>query len=103
MKRNRSLALEARTLLCNRLEIEPPCPDEMVATIATMVLPAGESGGIPLHEPDPLHARLLQHGIQIPVWSWPSPAGRFFRISAHLHNHIDEYSFLADVLQHELS
>lgn len=103
MKRNHSLALEARALLCNRLGMKSPCPDEMVATIATMVLPAGGSGGIPLHEPDPLHARLLQRGIQIPVWSWQSPAGRYFRISAHLHNHIDEYSYLADVLQDELS
>ena len=103
MKRNRSLALEARNLLCQRLEMVVPCPDEMIATIATMVLPAGGSGGIPLHEPDPLHARLLERGIQIPVWSWPSPAGRYFRISAHLHNHIDEYSHLADVLQDEIS
>ena len=102
MQQNRDLAIKARSLLCNRLGMSAPCPDEMIATIATMILPPGGHGGIPLHEPDPMHIRLLERGIQIPVWSWPSPEGRYFRISAHLHNHIDEYEYLAEVLVDEL-
>ena len=73
-------------LLCGKLGIQPPCPDSMISTIATLILPNSGFAGIPLHEPDPLHSSLLELGIQIPVWSWPSPEGRYIRISAHLHN-----------------
>jgi isopenicillin-N epimerase len=102
MERNRSMVLEGRSLLCERLGISPPCPDEMVATIATIILPNSGDAGIPLHDPDPLHSRLLERGIQVPVWSWPSPEGRYLRISAHLHNSIEQYAYIADVLNDEL-
>ena len=102
MEQNRSLALEARSLLCKKLGLQPPCPDSMIATIATLILPNSGYAGIPLHEPDPLHSRLLESGIQIPVWSWPSPEGRYIRISAHLHNCIEQYEYLAQVLSDEL-
>ena len=102
MERNHSLALEARELLCEKLAIQPPCPDSMISTIATLILPNSGFAGIPLHEPDPLHSRLLELGIQIPVWSWPSPEGRYIRISAHLHNCLEQYEYLAEVLLDEL-
>jgi isopenicillin-N epimerase len=102
MERNRTLALEARALLCGKLGIQPPCPDSMISTIATLILPNSGFAGIPLHEPDPLHSRLLELGIQIPVWSWPSPEGRYIRISAHLHNCLEQYEYLAEVLLDEL-
>ena len=102
MERNRSMVLEGRALLCEKLGISPPCPDEMIATIATILLPNSGDAGIPLHDPDPLHTRLLELGIQVPVWSWPSPEGRYLRISAHLHNSIEQYAHLADVLYDEL-
>ena len=55
---------------------------------------------IPLHDPDPLHEKLLDDfRIQVPVWQWPSPRGRYIRISAQLYNHLDEYQYLAEVLQ----
>lgn len=104
MQFNHDLAIEGRNILCERLGIEAPCPDEMIACIATLVLPSGGSAGIPLHEPDPLH-KILQdkYGIQVPVWSWESPKGRYIRISAQLYNHIDEYHYLADALAIELN
>ena len=102
MERNRSMVLEGRALLCEKLGISPPCPDEMIATIATILLPNSGDAGIPLHDPDPLHSRLLELGIQVPVWSWASPEGRYLRISAHLHNSIEQYEYLADVLYDEL-
>ena len=105
MKHNHDLAIEGRRILCERLGIEVPCPEEMIACIATLALPAsGEEGGIPLHEPDPLH-KVLQdkYGIQVPVWSWESPKGRYIRISAQLYNHVGEYHYLADALATELN
>jgi len=103
MKRNHDLAVEGRNILCARLGIAKPCPDDMIACIATIPLPGNTSGGIPLHEPDPLHEILQEkYGIQIPVWSWDSPKGRYIRISAQLYNHIEQYQYLADALIKEL-
>lgn len=103
MEHNHELALQGRDILCEALGLEKPCPDEMVACIATLILPSeNKSGGIPLHEPDPLHVILSEkYGIQIPVWSWPSPQGRFIRISAQLYNSEEEYHYLAWALQQE--
>ena len=104
MKQNHSLAIEGRNILCQKLGISKPCPDDMIACIATLTLPSDSSGGIPLHDADPLHEILQdKYGIQIPVWSWESPQGRYIRISAQLYNHIDEYHYLADALANELN
>ena len=104
MKHNHDLAIEGRRILCERLGLDEPCPEEMIACIATLELPEGGDAGIPLHEPDPLH-KVLQdkYGIQVPVWSWESPKGRYIRISAQLYNHVDEYHYLADALATELN
>ena len=104
MKHNHDLAIEGRRILCERLGIHAPCPDDMIACIATLELPSGGGAGIPLHEPDPLH-KVLQdtYGIQVPVWSWESPKGRYIRISAQLYNHVDEYHYLANALAIELA
>jgi isopenicillin-N epimerase len=103
MKHNHDLALEGRDIICERLGIEKPCPDEMIGCIATLSLPGSSSGGIPLYDPDPLH-ELLQdkYGIQVPVWSWASPKGRYIRISAQLYNHVNDYHDLAEALATEL-
>ena len=104
MQMNHDLAIEGRRILCERLDLEAPCPEEMIACIATLELPKGGEAGIPLHEPDPLH-KVLQdkYGIQVPVWSWESPKGRYIRISAQLYNHVDEYHYLANSLAIELA
>ena len=104
MKHNHDLAMEGRRILCERLGLDEPCPEDMIACIATLELPEGGEAGIPLHEPDPLH-KVLQdkYGIQVPVWSWESPKGRYIRISAQLYNHVDEYHYLADALATELN
>ena len=105
MQHNHDLAIRGRNILCEALGITPPCPDEMVTSIATLILPEQvEGGGIPLHEPDPLHVVLSEkYGIQVPVWSWPSPRGRYIRISAQLYNSEAEYRYLAWALQQELT
>ena len=105
MQHNHDLAIRGRNILCEALDITPPCPDEMVTSIATLILPEQvEGGGIPLHEPDPLHVVLSEkYGIQVPVWSWPSPRGRYIRISAQLYNSEAEYRYLAWALQQELA
>jgi len=102
MAHNHDLAIRGRNILCEALGLEAPCPDEMVACIATLVLPLGDDE-VAVHERDPLHATLKEkYGLQVPVWSWPSPKGRYFRISAQLYNSEEEYRYLAWALQQEL-
>ncbi len=103
MQHNHDLAIQGRDLLCNRLGIEQPCPNEMIACISTIQLPGKIPAKERMHEPDPLHHILSEkYNIQVPVWSWPSPEGRFLRISAQLYNSIDQYELLAEALVNEL-
>jgi len=103
MQHNHDLALRGRDILCERLGIEQPCPDEMIACISTIRLPGEIPSKEKMHEPDPLHHILSEkYNIQVPVWSWPSPAGRYLRISAQLYNSIEQYEQLADALVNEL-
>ena len=104
MQQNHDLAIRGRNILCEALGLTPPCPDEMVACIATLILPPGDDEAIAVHERDPLHVTLKEkYGIQVPVWSWPSPRGRYFRISAQLYNSEEEYRYLAWALKQELA
>ena len=101
--KNHDLVIEGRNILCERLGIKAPSPDDMIACIATLQLPETGTGGTPMHEPDPLHELLLEkYGIQVPVWSWDSPKGRYIRISAQLYNDVGEYHYLADAIAIEL-
>jgi isopenicillin-N epimerase len=103
MEHNHDLAIQGRNILCERLGIQPPCPDEMIACISTIQLPGELVTPELMHEPDPLHQILSEtYNIQVPVWSWPSPAGRYLRISAQLYNSIEQYEQLADALVNEL-
>ena len=103
MQHNHDLAIQGRNILCERLGIKPPCPDEMVACISTIQLPGNIPEKEKIHEPDPLHHILSEkYNIQVPVWSWPSPEGRYLRISAQLYNSIEQYERLADALVNEL-
>ena len=103
MEHNHDLAIQGRNILCERLGIQPPCPDEMIACISTIQLPGELVTPELMHEPDPLHQILSEtYNIQVPVWSWPSPAGRYLRISAQLYNSIEQYELLADALVNEL-
>ena len=87
MQHNHELAIQGRDILCDRLGIEQPCPNEMIACISTIKLPGEILPKEKMHEPDPLHHILSEkYNIQVPVWTWPSPAGRYLRISAQLYN-----------------
>jgi isopenicillin-N epimerase len=100
MEQNHRLALAARATLCDALDIPPPSPDEMVGSLATVPLPDGDpeptrsSLGI-----DPLEDALLeQHGIQVPVITWPAAPRRLLRVSAQAYNTPSQYARLAEAL-----
>jgi len=99
MRRNRELALAGRDSVCRALGIEPPAPDSMIGSMASLPLPArkGELEG-PLFI-DPLQAALLErYAIEVPVFTWPAHPGRVIRISAQLYNSLPQYELLGKAL-----
>jgi isopenicillin-N epimerase len=101
MARNRRLAQAARDVLCNRLRIEGPCPEDMIGSLASVPLPdATETAppASPLYT-DPLQDRLRnEFSIEVPVVPWPAPPKRVLRVSAQLYSSLPHYHALADAL-----
>jgi isopenicillin-N epimerase len=100
MKRNHDLCLEARELICNTLEIAKPCPDSMIASMATFPVPAPVLV-VPIDYKsfDPLQEYFFRkYNIEIPVWNWSSPPSRLIRIAVQLYNSMDQYRYFAAAL-----
>ena len=100
MRRNRELALLARDVLCDALQIDKPAPDEMLGAMAAVPLPDGRLATAPSLYGDPLQDALLyEHGIEVPVVPWPQPPKRILRVSAQLYNEVADYEKLAAALR----
>jgi isopenicillin-N epimerase len=100
MARNHALALAARRILCDHLAVDPPCPADMIGSLAAVPLPDGspEPPKTPLYA-DPLQDALLERfGIQVPIVPWPAPPRRLVRVSAQLYNTPEHYERLAAAL-----
>lgn len=96
MAHNHDLAIAGRQILCEGLQIPPPCPAEMLGALAVIQLPDGDWRS--------LHDQLLtQFNIEVPIIPWTPPNGRLLRISAQLYNHSSQYEYLAHCLRHLLS
>jgi len=99
--RNRALAIEARTLLCEKLGIAPPCPEAMLGSMASVPLATGPAvappDGVPCE--DPLERVLFdKHRIVVPVMRWHDPPARITRVSAQAYNRREQYEALAAAL-----
>src|SRR5262245_14453718 len=93
MERNRALALAARGILLDALGLEPPCPESMIGSMASIPLPAfaprapGASlGAEALRD-------LLYDAYRMEVFfsEWPGPSGRLVRIAAQIYNEREQY------------
>jgi isopenicillin-N epimerase len=106
MARNRALALEGRTILCQTLEIDAPCPDEFVGSMASVPLPDARETGRPS---PPLYIDALQdqllarYAMEVPVIPWPGFPKRLLRICAQLYNSREQWEFLARALRELLA
>ena len=102
MRRNHDLAVSGRNIICRALGITPPCPDELIGSLASMPLPdAAESApqSSPLYL-DPLQETLLrEYSIEVPIIPWPAPPKRWVRISAQLYNRESQYARLGEALR----
>jgi isopenicillin-N epimerase len=104
MARNCALALEARRLLCAAAGTPPPCPDQMLGSLACVVLPDSPTMETGWRVRDPIQGRLFEGwGIEVPIMRWPAAPRRLLRISAQLYNTPDQYARLADALGKELA
>lgn len=98
MRRNRSLAVEARSVLCEALGVGEPAPEDMLGSMAAVPLP-GEADGVGII--DPLTGVLAErYRFDVPVFLWGGR--RVLRVSAQLHNRLEQYERLAEAVAKEV-
>jgi isopenicillin-N epimerase len=104
MEHNHAAALAARRTLCAALHLEPPCPDEMIGAMASLVLPVRAEPRVPdakgwLDPIDPLqHALFTRFGIEVPVFSFPPVEQKLVRVSTPAYVTPDDVDRLAAAL-----
>jgi isopenicillin-N epimerase len=106
MRRNHTLVLEARALLCKELGLEAPCPASMLGAMATLVLPDSveEMVAAGPARADPLQVELFEeHGFETWLMPYPQWPQRVLRLSAQIYNDLHEYERLAKILAPRLS
>jgi isopenicillin-N epimerase len=100
MKRNHQMAIAVRQLLCETLDVAPPCPESMLGSMAAVPLPdlprSGTQSGVYI---DPLQNALFDRfNIEVPVTFLPPNSRRFLRISSQLYNTMEDYKYLISAL-----
>jgi isopenicillin-N epimerase len=100
MAANRALTLRARTLLMQSLQIDAPCPEPMLGSMASLPLPAASIGSAAADlDTAGLHNWFRERGVE--TWLHPDPIP-LLRISAQLYNDIDQFQQLAQLLREVL-
>jgi isopenicillin-N epimerase len=105
MASNRAKSLAARSILCAALRCEESAPEEMIGSMASVLLPAEPgSGEVAPLETSPLQDDLWsEHRIEVPVHSFPKSPQRLIRVSAQLYNHPEQYQRLASAVTDALA
>lgn len=96
MASNRALALSARALLVDTCGFNPPCPDSMIGSMASLPMPPAAAGSA-AHRLDSkgLHDWFRERGVEI--WLYPNPVP-LLRISAQQYNDLDQFRRLASLI-----
>jgi isopenicillin-N epimerase len=98
-KRNHQMAVHARELLCQRLNLEAPSPKSLLGSMATLPLPERFQGKPRNGKIDPEQLRLYDDfGIEVPFMRIGQPERRYFRVSAQVYNSLADYDYLASAL-----
>jgi isopenicillin-N epimerase len=100
MARNHRLAVDARGLLLASLGIEPPCPEAMIGSMASVPLPAPSPGSPAASlSIEGLHDWFRARGVE--TWLHAQPT-LLLRLSAQLYNSLSQYERLATLLNEAL-
>ena len=98
---NHNLAVQARDMLCQKLGIQEPCPDEMIGSMFS--LPLGQINFpqeiLDNEAPHRRLAKLLKDECGYEVYGIASAQDEdtmLMRVSAHLYNDISQYERLAE-------
>ncbi|MEH2450315.1 aminotransferase class V-fold PLP-dependent enzyme [Nostoc sp.] len=100
MQQNHHLVLQGRRLLCEALEVQLLCPEEMIGSMAVVPMPAM------LENRDfmSIHDELFdKFGIQVQMMPWQEKPRLLVRISAQIYNTFEQYEYLGKVLKGLLS
>ena len=95
MDRNHQLALQARDLLIDVLDIGPPAPNEMLGAMATVPLPDALGQSLPAQSTAIQKWLWEDHLIEVPVNVWPEWPRLLLRVSAQFYNRFEQYEGLA--------
>jgi isopenicillin-N epimerase len=96
---NRALALHARELLSDLLEVAPIAPASMIGSLASVPLP-----DLVVDDADPLQRTLFDlYKIEVPIFPWPASPKRLLRVAAALYNTKDDCAVLHRALANELA
>lgn len=102
MKNNHEKALLARQILCEALRVSPPCPEEMIGSMAVVPIPSELSlyeAKSQTREWPVLQDLLLERfNIEVPVIFGKAPFQLMVRVSAQLYNTPEQYNYLATAL-----
>jgi len=95
MASNHALASESRAHLCAALDIEPPCPEPMIGSMASLILPAAAGGAAASRlEGEALATWFRERGVE--TWVSRRPFN-LLRVSAQLYNSIAQVRLLAEL------
>ena len=100
---NRSKALAARKMIAESLEVELPCPESMIGSMAVIPLPDSFPTLAPGQLIPPVQEKLFhEYAIEVPIIPWQGNSQQpqqLVRISAQLYNTPEQYQYLATALQ----
>ncbi|KKD37421.1 aminotransferase class V-fold PLP-dependent enzyme [Limnoraphis robusta] len=93
MQYNHKMVIEARKMLSDQLDIALPCPEKIIGSMATIILP-DKIQLIPQ-----LQEKLWQQfKIEVPVIPWDNQPQKLLRISAQVYNTHSDYNRLVEAL-----
>ena len=97
LRANHDLAVEARSRVCDALQVEPPAPPTMLGSLAAVPLPGGLGGA---H----LQARLSDRfAIEVPVVEWAATRSWLVRLSLQAYNTLADVERLIAALRQPLA
>lgn len=94
-QQNHQLVLQGRRLLCEALEVQPLCPEEMIGSMAVVPMPTTLENRDFISVHDELFDKF---GIQVQVMPWQEQPRLLVRISAQIYNTLEQYEYLVKAL-----